>query len=379
MNAYKFLKNAGTKQRGTLLKKEKIYKAFQNILSEKVMLVIGTGTSMALDPDFGMRKLKEELLEKIPYRISSSPNAKNQWDTVKQRLNDGFMLESAMNAITEELLHKSIINITGHLIAKLDQKFKIEISKNRVVLPIKTFLKKLVIGLPESNPVLNIVTPNYDMLLEHCCDKLKIPFCTGFVGGIRKHYDWKNSLKLMQFTKDVTVKSKIRKVVRTKRYVRLHKVHGSLNWFKGDDGIFEDNTMAYEIENEYDRMIIPPGNSKFEKVLLDSRDFLQNADEAINNEKAYIIIGYGFNDIHIEKELKTSLINNEKPGIIITKELSKGAKDIISKSKNLWAVSQDKNNPKNTSILHKSYSAPEIFDNSDIWKIDNFSKEILGE
>jgi len=362
------------------LNNEKIYRVLQDILKEKVLLVIGTGSSMSLDQNFGMEKLKQELLSKIPDAISSFENAgKAQWEEVKKRLDNGFILETAMNDIRDKSLLKSIVYITGNLISELDKKYNLSILKQNDILPIEEFLKKLVSGLPESNPVLNIITPNYDMLLEHCCDKLKIPFCTGFVGGIRKYCDWQLSIKSMEITRDLPQRNKIKKVIRTKRHIRLHKVHGSLNWFKLNDSFFQNDSLSYIQQDEFDRMIISPGDKKFEEVLQCSREILSRADEAIRLEKAFVFIGYGFNDIHIDKELKTALITHEKPGIIITKALSDNAQKIVSESKNLWAVFQNNGDPGSTSILHHSFSAPVVFNNLDIWQIDKFSKEILGD
>ena len=351
----------------------------QKILSEKVLLVVGTGASMTLDLDFGMKKLKNELIAKVPDTISSCKDAVKQWNKVESCVKDGSILETAMDGIKSKLLLQSIKKITGNLVAGLDRKYKDKILIDNIDLPIEHFLQKLFSGLPESNPVLNIVTPNYDMLLEHCCDKLKIPFCNGFVGGIKKYYDWSQSIKLMEFTKKIIVKPKPKKVARTKQHVRLHKVHGSLNWFKSQDGLIQDNSLAYVVRNQYDRMLITPGDSKFEDVLENSREILNHADESIRTEKAFVFVGYGFNDIHINKELKNALITNEYPGIIISRGLSERAEEFVLKSKNMWAVTRDKENKKNTAILHNSLSKPIIFSNLDIWQIDKFSKEILGD
>ena len=361
------------------MRKEKIYKILQEIFSEKVLLVVGTGASMTLDPDFGMEKLKNELIAKVPDTLSSCKGAVEQWRKVESCVKDGSILETAMDGVKSKLLLQSIKKITGNLVAGLDRKYKDKILIDNIDLPIEHFLQKLFSGLTESNPVLNIVTPNYDMLLEHCCDKLKIPFCNGFVGGIKKYYDWSQAIKLMEFTKNIIGKTKPKKVARTKPHVRLHKVHGSLNWFKSQDGLIQDNSLAYVVRNQYDRMLITPGDSKFEDVLENSREILNHADESIRTEKAFVFVGYGFNDIHINKELKNALITNEYPGIIISRGLSEKAEEFVLKSKNMWAVTRDKENKKNTAILHHSLSKPIIFSDLDIWQIDKFSKEILGD
>ncbi len=108
------------------------------------------------------------------------------------------------------------------------------------------------------------------------------------------------------------------------------------------------------------------------------RDLFARADKAIAKDDAYIFVGYGFNDIHIEKEIDRHLKINGKYGVIITKELSDKAKKLINTADNLWAVFQDPDNEANTLIKNKKYNKQLMVENSDLWKIDKFTDIILG-
>ena len=140
----------------------------------------------------------------------------------------------------------------------------------------------------------------------------------------------------------------------------------------------EDNSLTYDREHTLKRAIIPPGDAKIPEAFMNYRDFFARADNAIASDDAYIFVGYGFNDIHIEKEIDRHLKINGKHGVIISKKLSDKAKNLINTADNLWAVFQDPDNSTNTLIKNKKYNSHLIVENSDLWKIDEFTDMILG-
>jgi hypothetical protein len=85
------------------------------------------------------------------------------------------------------------------------------------------------------------------------------------------------------------------------------------------------------------------------------------------------MIGYGFNDDHIHEILVKRLKEDEKPGIIITKELSEKAKELLSNCPNLWGVRQ-KNS---ATVIQNGVNEYEISD-IELWRIDEFIRVILG-
>jgi hypothetical protein len=368
------------------LTKDLAYRELQQILKDKVLLVVGTGASMALDPRFGMGALGEELRNKIPDKISHDRDAVKQWEKVLDKINVDGDLESALNEVRNKVLIDTIIRVTGDFVAGLEEGYKSKILNGDIEIPIRFFLQKLFNGLPEYDPVLDIITPNYDLLLEYCCDTQEIPYITGFWGGIQKQYNWEESIQQMIHTKDIPRGKKILKIERTRRHIRLHKVHGSLNWFKKEDKIFEDNTSVYTRQDEastIERFIITPGESKYEKAFLNF-DLFANANQAVSGESAFIFVGYGFNDVHIQQNIKKEIIEKNKAGIIITKELTRKADDLLKKSDNLWAVYQKKKGENDkeetiTCIYNRTYKKPLIMENSSIWEIQRFSREVLGD
>jgi len=360
------------------LDKETAYSIIRNIFDKKVLIIVGTGASMAVDPEFGMAALAEELRQKMPDAVSSDKKLESSWNKINEKIKDTG-LEKALDGINNEELRSTIIKIAGNFVARIDAEYKKKsLSVDSYVFPMKKFLLKLFSSLSVINPFLNIITPNYDMLIEHICDKNKIPCCTGFTGGITKHYDWNIAEKELSFIIKKIKNRKQKLFGSRKKHIKLHKVHGSLNWFWQNQQIMEDNSLTYDREHTLQRAIIPPGDAKISEAFMNYRDFFARADNAIANDDAYIFVGYGFNDIHIEKEIDRHLEINGKHGVIITKELSDKAKNLINTADNLWAVFQDPDNSANTLIKNKKYNNHLIVENSDLWKIDKFTDIILG-
>lgn len=362
------------------------YTELQQILRDKVLLVVGTGASMALDPRFGMGALGEELLEKIPGLIKKDDEAKDQWKEVEKILKVDN-LENALTEVSSEFLKKIIIQITGEFLVELDKQYKLSILNNEKKLPITLFIQKLFRGLSENDPVLDIMTPNYDLLIEHGCDQRKIPYINGFCGGIKKYEDWKEAEKQMIYTSKVTVRKKSKKVERTKKHIRLYKVHGSINCFIIEDKIIEDNSLVYfkcDVDSSIERLIITPGNLKYKEAFEKTFECFTEANKAIEGERAFVFVGYGFNDNHIHKKIVKELLVNEKPGIIVTKELSENAEKFLEKSVRLWAVYHNSKNHDNVSendtlIYNKEYNKPLIIKGQSLWNIQDFSRVVLGD
>lgn len=364
---------------------ETAYKELQQILDEKVLLVVGTGASMAVDVRFGMGALSEELLKKIPHQIKSNNNSEKQWQQVADKLQKGIDLESALKETNNKFLIKKIVQVSGDFVAELDKTYKLEILDNKIEVPIGTFIRRLFEGLQEHDSILDIITPNYDLLIEHWCDQYKVPYISGFYGGIKKYENWEEAKNQMLCVKPVRKRGKISAKIRTKKHIRLHKVHGSLNWFYNGSDKFEDNSLTYysfSNNTSMERFIITPGDSKYQKAFLNAFDFFAYANEAVKGEGAFVFVGYGFNDDHIQNKIVSEILDEKKPGIIITKGLSENAEKLLTHSEKLWAVyhiskNYDQVSEDDSLIYNKKFGKPLPLKNKSLWEIQEFSREIL--
>lgn len=146
-------------------------------------------------------------------------------------------------------------------------------------------------GIQRAHPV-EVFTPNYDLLVEQALETHKIPYFDGFVGSKHAFFD------LTSMEND-TLPS---------RWVRLWKVHGSVNWWRTKD----DEVIRREGHSEGDRQMIYPSHLKYNQsrrmpylAMLDRlRDFLARGQAVL------VTCGYSFSDQHLNEVILHGLRSN---------------------------------------------------------------------
>jgi hypothetical protein len=355
---------------------DKAIQEFQGILKKHPVLVVGTGASCALDPRFGIVELAKELRR----TVQPGPDAE-QWRRVLASLDDGKGLEDALDAVTETGLKERIVMATGSFVASVDRDWIWRVSTGEVTGPLHGLLRKLVDGLPPTNPVQHVVTPNYDMLIEHTCDALEVPWTDGFRTGSTCRWDWgaaKNSM--LKMTREPRGRS-YNSTPRIMPHVQLHKVHGSINWFRNADEtrfLRCDRMTDGEPPADWRRMMITPGRGKLEEAGK-NREWFAGADAAIAGASAFLIVGYGFNDDHIHKGIQKRLVDQGCSGILVTRDWPARIGDWIRRSSDLWAVCQNSNDGKLGTIIvgPGNVDAPLVCEGQNLWNITAFVETVL--
>lgn len=224
-------------------------------------------------------------------------------------------------------------------------------------------------------PLLDIITPNYDLIIENALSQCGIPYTDGFHGGYSKKFNWNETkLSFIRVLENNTAKGNKQKKVYPIPipFVKLHKVHGSLNYFIQEEDVIRIDSLSYFPDIDYlERFIITPGESKHKRIV-QNRSFYAEMDKTIEDVNTFFFIGYGFNDIDIDKKICDDIISKKKKAIIVTKELTS------EKGLSLY------NNPDNIIIIDNNKGGAKISYNNDsvdinipIWQIDKFTQEIL--
>ena len=141
----------------------------------------------------------------------------------------------------------------------------------------------------------DIFSLNYDTVLEASLDELRLPYVDGFRGANRAWFDAET------FDEKGTTA------------YRIFKLHGSVNWTRDTDG----HVRRVHIANEYPKkepIVIYPSEQKYlqtqygvyETLLARFRDRLRTA--RANN--CLVILGYSFNDEHINEAIRDSVQNS---------------------------------------------------------------------
>ena len=358
---------------------DKAIQEFQGILKKHPVLVVGTGASCALDPLFGMPELAKEMC-----RMDQPDGGAEaeQWERVLASLDDKKGLEEALNAVTDTGLKERIVKATGAFVASVDQRWAWRVATgDEKTAPLRGLLRRLVDGLPPTNPVQHVVTPNYDMLIEHTCDALEVPWTDGFTTGSMCRRDWgaaRNSM--LKMTREPRGRSWT-DTTRFMPHVQLHKVHGSINWFRNADEtrlLRCDRMIDGNPAEGWKRAMITPDGRKLQEAGK-NREWFAEADAAIAGASAFLIVGYGFNDDHIHDGIRKRLVDQGCSGIVVTRDWTEKIESWIRHSSDLWAVCQNPDSGKLGTIIvgSENVEAPLVCEGKKLWNIAAFVETVM--
>lgn len=151
-------------------------------------------------------------------------------------------------------------------------------------------LAKWIDSIDRKNAI-EIFTTNYDLLMEQALDDLGVPYFDGFVGSRRTFFDLKA----------------VENDLIPHHWTRLWKMHGSINWYQEKDSIYRSTEVKEE-----ECSLIHPSHLKFDEsrkmpylALLDQLSrFIKRKSSML------IVIGYSFNDFHINDTIINALNAN---------------------------------------------------------------------
>jgi hypothetical protein len=168
---------------------------------------------------------------------------------------------------------------------------------------------------------LQVVTTNYDRLAEYAAEAAGYYAYTGFSYGMLGHRAQHNSLKVCIGTKQ-------------QRTVNVWKVHGSFGWFRDKDGVAISLPPIQTCPEDLEPLIVTPGIQKYRRTHDEPfRTTMQNADTAIRDAGAFLCVGYGFNDEHLQPLLVERCNSRNVPLVLLTKTISQKAHAFLKSGK----------------------------------------------
>lgn len=337
----------------------------QQFLSDGLLLVIGSGLSLA-EGIPGMAKLAEELQAKIPTQLTATDDISN-WQLIDGLLRAGSGLEQALHRYpATEAVEQAIVSTTLNYLLPHEAAVMGNVICNGKVLRLTRLFSHLL-KPPKGIP---IVTPNYDRLIELAAEIAGLGVDTMFVGSTFATFDEHKSRE--SFLSDIqSMKNHkgTRRVYRDR--ISLYKPHGSFDWYR-----VGDNPYRIPFNLEQQRLLITPGVHKFRQGYDTPFDkHRERANAAIEQAARFMIIGYGFNDDHLETHL-AARIRARVPTLVITHSLTSSAQALLSASPSAAVVhSYSDAGSTGTRI---AMGGEELFiANSNLWDLDQFISEVL--
>jgi hypothetical protein len=355
---------------------ELAYREISEFFTGKPFVLFGTGTSCALDLNFGMPALERHLRAELAHGINAAQA--QQWLQVVSALDAGSHdFESAMDFVKDETLTNRIVELTASFVAHHDNDYSHSIMSGSCDWPAGSLVKKLVEALPQADKQLHVATPNYDLLAEYALVRHKIPCITGFHGGFLRRYDWSEAKKSVQSIQKGLGKTRPPLRIVECKHVRLHKPHGSLNTFEWEAQLIECNGWILNKPNGVVRAMISPGTAKYQRLHKD-RAQLAEYDTAVGNHTSFLFLGFGFNDSQlVNNAFRQKLEQDHCRALVITRDSNPRIEEWLRKCPNMWLICKQTDSDKSR-IYNSKFENWLHIDDKELWRFDAFTNEFLG-
>lgn len=217
-----------------------------------------------------------------------------------------------IRSITNENKAKAYLNVNGEQAVALDKKIcKIiytTINDKESVADLSNTKKFFAwLNMQSSNFSKELFTTNYDLIIEKSLEEIKAPYFDGFVGTYEPFF-WQESID--QF---------VGKTDLTQNWLRLWKIHGSLNWFWKENSPTNSHSIirgskVANIDSLNNELVIYPSKEKYDsskkQPFVAYFDRLKNV--LLSGELLFIFSGYSFSDQHINEIIFNSLRQNNR-------------------------------------------------------------------
>ncbi len=349
--------------------------------SKNIGFFFGAGTSCA----FGLPNIVS-----LTNEVEATISLRSEFDKAKQSLMQltgkaEVSIEDLLNYIrqirdiTHEKADRQHDGISGSIAKQLDINICrriFDILKEKEATSDITDIQKFFAWYDTSNRnyVKEIFTTNYDMLLEKAMEANHTPCFDGFVGSYEPFF-WPESIEKFVPVSDLTG-----------NWIRLWKIHGSLNWESKQKSSEEEAKIIRigKIDEPQNELLIYPSKEKYD--LSRKQPFIAYFDRLkhylLRGELLFVFSGYSFLDQHINDVILNCLRQNARlyaVAFCFSDEQVVRMEDLGKSNLNLCAMG-----PTKTIVNGKLYEwiydeSEEEKDNSEFYWNKSDEKFILGD
>lgn len=334
----------------------------QQHLSDGLVIIVGSGLSCAEGLPC-MQELAERLCNELRDKFTGADA--EMWIAASQLITTEGLESALLKIPPTPSVESAIVASVSKIIATREHSVICDIFSGSHVLRLTRLLKYII--KPET--YLPIVTTNYDRLVEIAVEEAGLGVNTMFIGRYSGKLDIKESR--FSFCRDAKIIG--RKVhLATKLHALVCKPHGSLDWYSrnGIPVSYTGDLLNCE------RLIITPGQNKYRNGYNSPFDIhLSQANSDIDKASRFLIIGYGFNDDHLQTHLIPN-IRSGKDTLILTYSLSEKARCLALENRNVISIEHvDKNGTSGCSVIVDQVE--NFFSGIEIWDVNSFIEEVL--
>lgn len=327
----------------------------QRCLKSLPVIVLGSGASIPFGLP-GMSDLARRLMESSP-EGALGQSVRWIWKKFIAALEASNDLESALGGVQmNEELTNHVVEHTWMHVGETDAKAFGDLARNPEPPPLSRLYRHL---FNSTHRTLSVVTTNYDRLAEYAADLERFDHYTEFTHG---YIRWRQSNSRISFTQNS----------RSARMVEIWKVHGCLDWFRGNDQQIVAFTATRAIPEGFRPAIVTPGLEKYKEAYQEPfRSVINGADDALMSAGAYLCIGFGFNDEHIQPKLMERWKSGKALLVILTKELSGSAKSMLADAGGCKFLALEESSPGTRMWSHQVRDGA-ILQDVNLWRLSDF-------
>lgn len=269
--------------------------------SRHICVFLGAGTSSACglpDVDGLKGKVLEDLTEKDRAAFSRQLEGRNLEEALSRLRRISALLGDQDNL--DDLNRTAAIDLDKNVCEAIVKNLNIDSANLTAAYHLAAWTARAAYHLP-----VELFTPNYDLLIETALEKLRVPYFDGFVGNLQARFH----TELVEATRESEGECV------PSFFVRLWKLHGSVNWQRLDDG--QIVRLGQPVRGG-GAAAIYPSDTKYEEsrrvpfVVLHDR--LRRALQ--QPETLVIIAGYSFSDSHLNELIFDAATRRERSEFI---------------------------------------------------------------
>ena len=336
--------------------------AIQQHMSDGLVTIIGSGLSCA-EGIPGMNALASHLCSAMPSLVAGS--LLDEWAKVSPNIT-AYGLEDGLTKVAPSTdLEEAIRAEVGRVVSEAEAAITAEVFAGTRTLRFTRLLPHLL----RPTGGVQVVTTNYDRLLEVASEEAGLGVDVMFNGVFAGRLDERETR--LSFCRDVKLHKGTSRFLYAERVV-ISKPHGSLDWYERNG---EPVRHCGQLQN-ISRLISPPGQNKYRNGYSSPFDVhRERGNKEIDRASRFLIIGYGFNDVHLETHL-TDRIRKGTPTLILAHTLTDNAKKVVSANPNVIALeSSDVSGTVATRVC--SQGSTDIFAGLSLWDLEQLVTEVF--
>jgi len=353
---------------------DEILEELQAVIRSIPTLIVGSGHSCAYGLP-SMKDIGDYLLAELP-RLLSESNSIRLWEKIRGSIAEDF--EEGLNELSpsnkgvDELLQTIRRLITILFREKCSASERFVLSQGVLANPEKVALLRLMKmvygGCSPNTAGIDVITTNYDTLIELLSDAGGLPVQTGFKGHRFRGFSPDTLVNPVYSQRIVSEKGRFKRDFNVVRSVRILKPHGSVNWVIDRGRPAE--MLAYGDSDEC--AVVVPGPFKYKDALVNSLfdEIRAIMNDVLKSATAVVAIGFGFNDDHLQNVLKDRL-GSGMPMLILTKDWTKSINNMINGYKNIVAFQRAGEG------AMCAWKGKRFRVNLPLWELDSFLKQVI--